>query len=119
MQEFRACRNPLEIRVGKDAAWLLRRIEDEGVDTTHVNVDGSATGHAIIQVIHSGENAIVIYGGANQAVTESDITAALSSCSPQDYFLVQNETSSMAQAIREAHERDFRVVFNWRVFEEK
>ena len=99
-------------RVGKDAAWLLRRFEEEGVDTTHVNVDRSATGHAIIQVVPSGENAIVLYGGANQAVTESDLASALSSCSPQDYLLVQNETSSVAQAIREAHKRDLRVVFN-------
>ena len=99
-------------RVGKDAGWLLRRLQKEGVDTAHVNVDGVATGHAIIQVIPSGENAIVLYGGANQVVTESDLASALSSCSPKDYLLVQNETSLVAQAIRKAHERELRIVFN-------
>lgn len=30
----------------------------------------------------------------------------------KDYFLLQNETSSAAQAIRKAHERGLRIVFN-------
>lgn len=99
-------------RVGKDAAGLLRRLEQEGVDTTHVNVDERATGHAIIQVVPSGENAIVLYGGANQVVSESDVESALSVCAPQDYLLIQNETSAVAHAIRKAHEKGLRIVFN-------
>jgi len=99
-------------KVGKDSAWLLQRLKDEGIDTTHVHIDKVRTGHAIIQVIQSGENAIVLYGGANQVVTESDLADAISSCSPEDYLLIQNETSSVTQAIRAAHERGLRVVFN-------
>jgi len=99
-------------RVGKDAEWLLQRLQDEGVDTTHLHVDEAATGHAIIQVIPSGENAIVLYGGANQVVTESDLTDALSSCSPKDYLLVQNETNLVARAIRNGKELGLRIVFN-------
>jgi len=99
-------------RVGRDGEWLVRQLQEEGVDTTHVNVDALPTGHAIIQVVPSGENAIVLYGGANRAVTESDLASALSSCSPGDYLLVQNETTLVAQAIQEAHERGLRIVFN-------
>lgn len=99
-------------RVGENAEWLIRRLKEEGVDTTYVNVDKTATGHAIIQVVPSGENAIVLYGGANRAVTESDVVSALSSCSQGDYFLVQNETGSVAKAIQEAAKRKLRVVFN-------
>jgi len=99
-------------RVGKDAEWLLHRLKAEGVDTTRVHLDETVTGHAIIQVVPSGENAIVLYGGANQAVTESDVSSALSIFSPKDYFLAQNETSSVAWAIQQAHERKLQIVFN-------
>ncbi len=99
-------------RVGKNGEWLLRRLQEEGVDTTHVHADDVPTGHAVIQVVPSGENAIVLYGGANQAITEPDLADALSSCSPGDYLLVQNETNLVAQAIRKAHERELKIIFN-------
>jgi len=99
-------------RVGPHAEWLLERLRNEGVDTTCLQVGEVPTGHAIIQVVPSGENAIVLYGGANQCVGEADVDAALSSCSEGDCLLLQNETSAVAYAIRAAHERKLRVVFN-------
>ncbi len=99
-------------RVGKDAAWLIERLQREGVDTSFLHAGETPTGHAVIQVAPSGENAIVLYGGANQCVTEADVLSALSSCSPGDWLLLQNETSGVAQAIRAAHERGMKIVFN-------
>jgi len=99
-------------RVGKDAVWLLDQLAREGVDITQVEVRETPTGHAVIQVVPTGENAIVLYGGANHTVSPADVERALSSCSPGDYLLVQNETSSVAEAIRMARERGVRVVFN-------
>lgn len=99
-------------RVGKDAEWLLQRLRQESINTDFVVVDDAATGHAIIQVVPSGENAIVLYGGANQSITEEDVASALSSCSPGDYLLLQNETSCVAQAIQKSHEKELRIVFN-------
>ncbi len=99
-------------RVGNHAAWLLQRLEQEGVDTTHVTVGEATTGHAIIQVVPDGENAIVLYGGANRLISEDDVVLALSACSPGDYLLLQNEISSVAQAIQKAHERGLHIVFN-------
>jgi len=99
-------------RIGNDAKWLLERFHREGVDTTFVCVDKTPTGHAIIQVVPSGENAIILYGGANQCVTEMDIASALLTCSSGDYLLLQNETSSVGQAIRMGHEKKLQIVFN-------
>lgn len=99
-------------RVGKDAGWLLDRLQQENVDTAFVAVTAEPTGHAIIQVVPSGENAIVLYGGANHSVSKDDVNAALSACSPGDYVLLQNETSSVAHAIQSAHEKGLRIVFN-------
>jgi ribokinase len=98
--------------LGKDGDWLLERLESEGVDTSQVQTTQMATGHAMIQVIPSGENAIVLHGGANQAVNESDITRAVRACSPGDYLLVQNEISSMPEAIRQGKAHQLRVIFN-------
>jgi ribokinase len=99
-------------RVGKDAAWLLQRLAQEGVDTAHVTVGEATTGHAIIQVVPGGENAIFLHGGANRLVTAADVAAALSSCAAGDVLLLQNETSAVAEAIQAAHTRGMRVVFN-------
>lgn len=98
--------------IGKDAPWMLQRLKDEGVDVTHVKVTDAATGHAIIQVIPSGENAIVLHGGANLILSESDIAHALQSCIPGDYLLLQNEVSAVAAAIRGGKEHGLKVVFN-------
>ena len=99
-------------KVGKDGAWLIARLEKEGVDASAVGVEEAATGHAIIQVIPSGENAIVLHGGANQRVCASDIARALAGHGAGDYLLVQNETSSVADAIRGGAGRGLKVVFN-------
>jgi ribokinase len=99
-------------KVGRDADRLLQRLKQEGVDTDRVSVTDTPTGHAIIQVIPSGENAIILYGGANQTVGASDIERALSTCSPGDYLLLQNEISSVADALRQGKARGLTVVFN-------
>ena len=99
-------------RIGNEGAWLRQRLLQEGVDTAHVTVGEATTGHAIIQVAPDGENAIVLHGGANRLITEADIASALSICSAGDILLVQNETSSVAQAIQFAHARGMRIVFN-------
>ncbi len=98
--------------VGDDGAWLLERLQREGVDITPLAVTTSATGHAVIQVVPTGENAIVLHGGANLAITDALIAQSVSSCSPGDYLLVQNETSSVAASIRIGRQHGLRVVFN-------
>ena len=98
--------------VGKDAEWLLDRLAKEGVDITHVEVAETAMGHAIIQVVPTGENAILLYSGANHTVSPPTIARALSSCSRDDYLLLQNETSSVAEAILMGKQHGLRIVFN-------
>jgi ribokinase len=98
--------------VGADGTWLLERLQRQGVDITAIAVTTSATGHAVIQVVPTGENAIVLYGGANFAITDAHIAQSVSSCSPGDYLLIQNETSSVATAIRIGRQQGLRVVYN-------
>ncbi len=99
-------------RVGKDAAWLIKRLEQAGVDTKLVMVGEAATGHAMIQIAPNGENAIVLHGGANRLIAETDIESALSTATAGDFLLLQNETSLVAQALQVAHQHGLRIVFN-------
>ena len=98
--------------IGKDGEWLLERLTREGVDAAHVKIAKDASGHAIIQVIPGGENAIVLHGGANLALSALDIDDAIASFSEGDYLLIQNETNGVGHAIRRGRERGLRVVFN-------
>jgi ribokinase len=99
-------------RVGEDGRWLLDLLASEAVDVSHVQVAAEPTGQAIIQVDDTGQNAIVLDPGANHAITRDDIERALADSRPGDWFLTQNETSQVADAIRMAKTRGLRVAFN-------
>jgi len=98
--------------VGADGQWLLDKLSAEGIDTRWVRTGSSPTGQAIIQVDDAGQNAIVLLGGANQDITPSEVTEAISSAPSGSWLLVQNETSAVAEAIRAAKQRGLRVAFN-------
>ncbi|MHB0856658.1 MAG: carbohydrate kinase family protein [Anaerolineae bacterium] len=63
-------------RVGNDAygELVLRRLQESGVDTRYVRVDGSLqTGLGIALVRDDGDRAILTYGGSLNAVYPSDL----------------------------------------------
>jgi len=99
-------------KVGKDGDWLLQRLRAEGIDVESVGVSEGATGHAVIQVIPTGENAIVLHGGANQLVRAADIREVIATGAPGDYLLAQNETSAVAEALHAGSGQGMTVVFN-------
>jgi len=64
--------------VGHDgaAATLRAVMADDGIDSSHVNTSGIATGRALIGVAASGENSIIVIAGANGTVTAHEVPAA-------------------------------------------
>ena len=78
--------------VGRDGAWLLDRLAGEGIDISQITTVEAPTGHAIIQVVPSGENAIVLHRGANAAVTPEAVARALSSCSSPPLWRIHSPT---------------------------
>jgi len=92
--------------------WLCDTLAREGVDVSGVQVIDTPTGHAMIQVAPSGENAIVIHAGANGQLTQAAIEKSLQQAGPQDWVLLQNETSGVAAAIRLARQRGLQVALN-------
>ncbi len=99
-------------KVGAADTWLKTLMEDQGVDTRFVESINGPSGHAIIQVNVTGENAIVIVGGANQLIGEADVLRIVAEFGPDDYLLVQNEVSAVPQIIISAKEKGLTIVFN-------
>lgn len=106
-------------KVGRDGEWMKNLLNTAGVDTRLTQVIDTATGHANIQVTPEGENAIVIYGGANQEIEHADLIEALEGSTPGDYLLIQNEINLLPQLIELAAEKQQRIVFNMAPFTEE
>ena len=100
-------------QVGKDTAWMAERLRQEGVDTRNVLVADSVNGgQAIIQVDDNGQNSIIIHGGANQAIPESLIQAALAEMDKGDWLVLQNEINLTGALIDAAHQAGLNICFN-------
>lgn len=94
-------------------AGFTHSIRASGVDCTHIKEQTSvATGHAIIQVTEDGENAIVLFSGANHALDLQQIDDALEDATPNDWVLLQNETNAIGSVINAAAEKGLKVAFN-------
>ena len=103
--------------VGADGGWLVAGLHRAGVDTDSIATVEAITGHAIVTVDDAGENAIVIHPGANRALGDADVAAALGPARRGDWLLMQNETSGQVAAARIAHERGLRIAYSAAPFE--
>ncbi|MCF2948396.1 ribokinase [Paraglaciecola aquimarina] len=84
----------------------------DGIDCKYLECIESPSGHAIIQVTPSAENAIVLFGGANQEISENDIMKSLDGAKSSDWVLTQNETSCVEQVLTLAKDKGLKVAFN-------
>jgi ribokinase len=99
-------------RVGPEGRWLLEKLTAEGVDAHAVVIGQAPTGHAVIQVDQHGQNAIVLFAGANKQLTKLDIDRTLGAAGAGAMLLVQNETNHVPHLIKTAHELGMKVCFN-------
>lgn len=97
--------------VGPDGHWAVERLLEYGVDTRHIAELGKATGHAIIYVDTTGENQIVLYPGANHALGQGQVTAALADGTRRDTLMIQNETNLQTFAAGLARQKGMRVLY--------
>ncbi len=98
--------------VGADGDFLKDFMNRDGIDTTFVSDSEIPTGHAIIQVDENGENCILLYGGANQGITEEVADKVLSDFSEGDFVVLQNETNIVPYVIDKAYEKGMKIFFN-------
>ncbi|MFT6269241.1 MAG: ribokinase [Alphaproteobacteria bacterium] len=88
-------------------------LEKSGVNVRFIDKQtDTATGHAIIQVNSEGENAIVLFAGANHQLSSHQIDEALNSASKHDWVLLQNETNAIGEIIEKAAALGLPIAFN-------
>lgn len=99
-------------KLSESDAKYKQALIDYGIDCNYVEITNTASGHAIIQVSDSGENAIVLFGGANMEISQDDITHVFSQTSSDDWVLMQNETNAIDLVMQQAKSKGLKVAFN-------
>lgn len=98
--------------IGQDGEFLVKYLQENGVNTEHILVGETATGHAIIQLDDKGQNCIIIYGGANTQIATEHIDKVLGNFSAGDVLLMQNEINNGRYIMTKAKEKGMIVVLN-------
>lgn len=99
--------------VGEDGVFLLQQLEDAGVNTDCVAVlPDMRSGHAVIQNDREGDNCILLYGGANQAITRDQADRVLERFQAGDFLVLQNEINELDYIMERAAEKGMKIVLN-------
>jgi ribokinase len=114
-------------RLGADVSMLVKLGQDvfgnqaaenlirEGINPeTILRTDQTHTGVAFIIVDNTGENLIVVAGGANNQITPEDVERARTTLTSADILLTQLEIpmETVAYAVKIAHDAGVKVVLN-------
>ncbi len=99
-------------KIGPEGEFLRDGLTKAGVNTDLIIKSDQPTGHAIIQVAPSGENSILLYGGANRSISKHDVDHALSRCTAGDWLLTQNETNNVPYLLERAAARGLKNFIN-------
>ena len=98
--------------IGADGIFLTDYLRENGIDTTCITQVDAPTGHAVIQVDDMGRNAILLFGGANQKISDRIISETLEKAQPGDWILLQNEINDGDRIIRAAYKRKMIIALN-------
>ncbi|OAZ91470.1 ribokinase [Halomonas sp. G11] len=99
-------------RVSSVDAWVMPELESAGVGVQDIELAVEPSGHAIIQIDERGENAILLFSGANHGFTQDRMAALIAQTAPGDTILIQNECNGLDQLIPLAVSHGCKVIFN-------
>ncbi|MBZ9535739.1 ribokinase [Cytobacillus oceanisediminis] len=99
-------------KIGKDGLFLKDILSESNVNIDWIEETGTTTGHAIIQVSSSGENCILLFGGANKEITIDQINDVLVNFSQDDLLLLQNEINDLEYIVEKAHKKGLKIALN-------
>ena len=104
--------------IGSEGAMLEKVCKESGVNTDLIRETEGKSGHTIIQVDRSGQNCILLYGGANRQISTEYVNEVMEHFSVGDVLLLQNEISSLDYIIEQAYKMGMRIVLNPSPFDE-
>lgn len=105
--------------IGEDGDCFLDACRKYGVHGELIQKVPGKTGHAIIQVDQHAQNSILLYGGANQQLTEAYVDEVLSHFEKGDLVLLQNEVNLLPYIVDRAFEKGLKIALNPSPFNEK
>jgi ribokinase len=98
--------------IGEDGLFLKELLEKDGVDCRFLRVLDGGTGKAFIQVDASGQNCIVLSGGANRRNSREFCDQVLEAFERGDLLLLQNEINCVDYLIDRAYEKGMKIALN-------
>ncbi len=98
--------------IGDDGDFLLETLAENGVDTQFVGKIPGRGGHTVIQVDKNAQNAILLFGGSNRAITPEYADKVLAHFKKGDLLLLQNEISALPHIIDRAFEQCLEIWLN-------
>jgi len=105
--------------IGEDGQPFLEACKEYGVNADYIKMIEGKTGHAIIQLDKDAQNSILLYGGANQKLTEDFVDEVLSHFEKGDILLLQNEVNLLPYIVEQAYAKGMQVALNPSPFNEK
>ena len=105
--------------IGPDGQPFLDACAEFGINSDYIQKVAVPTGHAIIQRDKNAQNCILLYGGANQCLTEEYVDGVLADFGADDILLLQNEVNMMPYIVDKAYERGMTIALNPSPFNEK
>lgn len=99
--------------IGTDGIFLEELLTETGVDTRFLKkYEKIRSGNAIIQNDAQGDNCIILYGGANQAITRKMVDEVIQEFEEGDWLVLQNEICEIPYIVEKAHERNLKIMLN-------
>ena len=105
--------------IGEDGQPFLDACAEYGVRADFIRKVEGKSGHAVIQIDSSAQNCILLYGGANQMLTEAYVDEVLSHFGSGDILLLQNEVNLLPYIVEKAYEKGMQIALNPSPFNEK
>ena len=91
--------------IGSGGESLKKLLQENGVDTAYLFPTDELQGNAVIQVVPSGENCILLFGGSNQCITSGQIEKTLEAFSAGDWLILQNEVNDLPMIVEKAYRK--------------
>ena len=105
--------------IGEDGQPFLDACAEYGVKADYIRTVPGKSGHAVIQRDKNAQNCILLYGGANQMLTEEYVDSVLADFGAGDILLLQNEVNQMPYIVEKAYEKGMQIALNPSPFNEK
>lgn len=105
--------------IGEDGEAFLDACKKHGIHADFIRQVDGKSGHTIIQIDASAQNCILLYGGANQKLTEAYVDEVLENFGDGDLLLLQNEVNLLPYIVDKAYEKGLLIALNPSPFNEK